>query len=450
MPMPLYAARPIGPCLCTLVLLAGCATTAPRPEPHIAAPLPAQLPAAVPVEPVLEEGAVLTTEALLRLARQQAPTVQAVAAMRATAVEAVRQSRLWANPELELRAGSSHPRDSATADQPTWGADLRQRVELPGKRAARRAVAEAGTPLAEHESAQTWLDLEAEVRLAAVAFSSAQVGLAQAQAAAGLSATFSQAVEQRAQAGDATKAEVARARLEEATAGIAVAARSREVQATLLVLRSWCGDGIPAACTISDALPEQPPAILLVEALAQAQAQHPRLRLRAAQVDQRAAALRQECVAWQPDLTLGVSADRTADSNDVAVFLGVDLPLWNRGGGAEAERDRAAALLRSEGRAVARAVLTAWNAYESARLELAALVAQARPLAVEAVRLHQAAYAAGEDALVEVLEARRAAQAVTDAELTVRRGAAEAGIALGLAIGSFTLPSTIVSEGLQP
>lgn len=152
--------------------------------------------------------------------------------------------------------------------------------------------------------------------------------------------------------------------------------------------------------------------------------------------------MQRERDAWQPDLTLGISADHAADTDDLGLSLGLDLPLWDRGGGAlaaaEAERARTTAALRAERQALERAVLGAWNAYESARLELAALSAQALPVAEDAVRLRQAAYAAGEDSLADLLESKRAAQEVADAILAARRSAAEAGIALGRAVGSFT------------
>jgi cobalt-zinc-cadmium efflux system outer membrane protein len=251
-----------------------------------------------------------------------------------------------------------------------------------------------------------------------------------------------QTVEHRTRAGELAKADLARANLEEATATIAVAARRREVQAALGAVRSWCGGGLPATFTISDALPEAPPEIALDEVLRQAQERHPRLRLLAAQVGQRSAEMQRERDAWQPDLTLGISADRAADTDDLGVSLGLDLPLWDRGSGAmaaaEAERSRASAALRAERQALERAVLGAWNAYESARLELAALSTQALPVAEDAVRLRQAAYAAGEDSLADLLESKRAAQDVADAILSARRAAAEAGIALGRAVGSFT------------
>lgn len=442
MSAPLSAARAIVSSLCVLFLV-GCGDA---PRPPAAAPEvvpPAQPPASVPMVEPLAEGADLPLAELLRRVRLQAPTVASVAALRAAVLASVRQSGAWANPELELRAGTSRYRSGEAADQRTWGADLRQRIELPGKRASRIAAARAGEPVAEHEAAQAWLELEAEVRAAAVALCVAQSSLVRAESAADIAVALRQTVEHRTRAGELAKADLARASLEEATAAIAVAARRRDVHAALGAVRSWCGDGLPTTFTISDALPAAPPEIALDLVLRQAQECHPRLRLLAAQVGQRTAEMQRERDAWQPDLTLGISADRAADTDDLGVSLGLDLPLWDRGSGAmaaaEAERARDSAALRAERQALERAVLGAWNAYESARLELAALGAQALPVAEDAVRLRQAAYAAGEDSLADLLESKRAAQDVADAILTARRAAAEAGIALGRAVGSFTM-----------
>lgn len=438
----LPAARRIVPSLCVL-LLAGCGDS--RPPSHVVESSPPpqpQAPAQSSPPERLPDGALLTVADLLRRVRVQAPTTESAAALRAAVLAMVRQSGAWANPELELRAGTSRYRSGDEADQRTWGADLRQRFELPGKRASRIAAARAGEPVAEHEAAQGWLELEAEVRAAAVALSVAQASLARAESAAELAAALRQTVEHRTRAGELAKADLARASLDEATATIAVARRRRDVQGALGAVRSWCGGGLPASFTISDALSEAPPEIALAEVLRQAQERHPRLRLLAAQVGQRSAEMQRERDAWQPDLTLGLSADRGADTDDLGLSLGLDLPLWDRGSGAmaaaEAERTRASAALRAERQALERAVLGAWNAYESARLELAALSTQALPVAEDAVRLRQAAYAAGEDSLADLLESKRAAQDVADAILAARRAAAEAGIALGRAVGSFT------------
>ncbi len=447
MSSPLPAARACVPCLCALALLAGCGAPPRPPAPLTAAPAPAPIPS----PERLPEGATITLGELLRLAQRQAPGVEAMAAMRSAALAATRQAGAWANPELELRSGNSRARSGEAPDQRTWGAELRQRVELPGKRSSRIAAARAGLAVAGHEGAQLRLDLDMEVRSAAVALCAAQLALARATSSAELAAALRQTVEHRTQAGELAKADLARARLEETTAGLAVVTRQREVRAALYALRSWCGAGLPEIFTVSDALPEEPAAIPLDAALRQAQERHPRLRLLAAQVEQRSAELRHQRLAWLPDLTLGVSNDRTADSDELGVSLGFELPLWNQGDGAmdaaEAARSLATAALRSEQQALERAVLAAWNAYESARLELAALSTQASSAAAEAVRLRQAAYAAGEDSLADLLEARRAAQAVADAILAARRSAAEAAIALGRASGAFP---TTPSEGSQP
>ena len=416
MSYPLPAARRLVPCLCALLVMAGCATPSRPAANAVAAPdaIPTQpLRAPEPAPERLPEGAAITLSDLLQLVRRQTSMGAAPAAMRAAAQAAVRQSRAWANPELELRAGTSRYRSGDEPDQRTWGADLRQRFELPAKRATRIAAARAGEPVVEHEVSQLWLDVEAEVRAAAVALNAAQLALASATSSAELAATLRQTVERRTQAGELAKADLARAMLEETTASIAVAARQRDVQAALQVVRSWGGPELPQVFSISDALPEEPVAIALGDALRQAQEQHPRLQLLTAQVAQRDADLQRDSKAWLPDLTIGISSDRAADTDDLGVSLGLDLPLWDRGAGAqaaaEAERSRVVSALQAERRILERDILAAWNAYESARLELAALSTQARPVAEEAVRLRQAAYAAGEDSLADLLEAKRAA-----------------------------------------
>ena len=466
MSFPRSAVRPLGPGLCVLVALAGCAP-APRPglepvPPSVPAtlfssPAPAPAPAAdpdpTPAEVTLPAGAVIPLADLLQRARRRASTREAIAALRQAAQAAVTSAQSWANPELELRTGNSRYRTGESPDQRTYGVELRQRFELPGKRDRRLAAAQAGLPVAELTAEELRLDLEADVRSAAVALCASQLALHRAKISADLAITLRQTVEHRTTAGELAKADLARARLEETTAGITVVARQREVDAALHVVRSWAGDDLPATFSITDALSGEPPAIRLDTLLNQAEHSHPKLRRLDTEIAQKSAAIHREQRAWLPDVTLGVSADRTADTEDLGVSLGVDVPLWNQGSGtlatAEAERAQASVALRQERQRLERDLRAAWNAYESARLEWTALVTQAQPVADEAVRLRQTAYAAGEDSLADLLEARRAAQAVAEASDTARRTAAEAGIALGRALGSFPTPA-LLSQRIQP
>ena len=445
MSFPRSAVRPLGSGLCVLVALAGCAPaprSAPDPVP-VVPPIVRPIPPPKSASPVvsLPAGAVIPLEDLLQRARHRASTQDAIAALRQAAQAAVTNAQTWANPELELRTGNSRYRTGESPDQRTYGVEVRQRFELPGKRDRRLAAAQAGLPVAELTADELRLDLEVEVRSAAVALGASQIALHRAKMSADLAAALRQTVELRTTAGELAKADLARARLEETTAGITVVARQREVDAALQVVRSWAGDDLPSTFTIADALPGEPPAISLDTILHQARESHPRLRRLDTEIAQKSAAIHREQRAWLPDVTLGVSADRTADTEDLGVSLGVDVPLWNQGSGAlataEAERAQASVALRQECQRLERDLRAAWNAYESARLELTALVTQAQPVADEAVRLRQTAYAAGENSLADLLEARRAAQTVAEATDTARRTAAEAGIALGRAIGSF-------------
>lgn len=445
MPLPLPVARALAPGLCALAVLAGCA---PVPRPPSAMPRPE--PSAPPVGPRPEEGAVLGLAGLLRLARQQAPDL--ASPLRSAAWAAQRQAGILPNPELELRSGRSRDRAGERAEAAIWGADLRQSLELPGKRSARIAAAQAGGPVAEGEAALAEFELEAGLREAVLALGLAQMELDQAQAAAALAKSLRQAVEQGVAAGERSRADQVRLRLEESTAALALAARQRELAAARQALRAWCGDRLPDDFTLAEPLPAASALPSLEEALEQA-GRHPRLRLLAAQAGQRTAEVQRERRAWWPDLTLGVGFDRGADADEYGGSLGIALPLWDRGGAAialaEAERDRADSQLRAERRAQERAVIAAWQAGAVARTALDALAAEARPLAAEAVRLHQAAFAAGEGTLAEVLESRRAAQAVAEAEGAARRAAAEADLALARAIGAFP-PPTPAAGSPQP
>jgi outer membrane protein TolC len=121
---------------------------------------------------------------------------------------------------------------------------------------------------------------------------------------------------------------------------------------------------------------------------------------------------------------------------------------------AQAGRRKAEAELRAEQQFIARTVELAWQTYDSQRLAVSALLGEAQSAADEALKAKLSAYAAGEVSLFDVLEARRAAQAVETSTLDARRTAAEAWLDLGRAVGtySFSTPDHPVTApvGDQP
>ena len=430
-----------------LVALSGCgdpprantplAVSAPVADSSASVVVPAP-PSATPLASVVD----LAT--LVDAAKRRHPTAQAVAAARRAAEARAAQAGVWANPEIELSYGRTHPRITDVAVDRPYGARLSQRVEWWGKRSARVAVAAAQVAAVEAESVAALLDLEVEVRLAAIALATAQVIAEQTAAQATLAQELADVVEKRSALGDINRGEAARIRLEATTARLRHDAALRTVALERSVLRAWCSDAIVDGLTISDAMTD--PQAGTDGKINLATTAHPRIR---AALEAERAAEAQANAARQsriPDVTVGVFGDREFDKDTYGVTLGFEIPLWDRNSAriaeAEAERaqmsgKRAIALLALERERIA--ALGDWTASAA---ELIALRDQAIPVAEEAMRLRTIAFKGGDASLAEVLEARRAALAVQSDLLAARRRHAEAQVRLLAATGPVAASTT--------
>ena len=455
---------------CLALGLAGCGSSLSRPEPTgQTGPAPstqasATITATSPAKetPPLAEGANLTLATVLDLAQQGSPNRALFAANQAAAEAAIGQARAWSNPELELTSGRAQARqENEDGERPRTvlgGIALKQRFELPSKRNARIAAAESQRSVINHEHKLDRLELEIAVHTAALAVAAGEARIVQAQRAATLIAEVRTAVERRVQAGEGDRGDLARARAEDATAQLAVRSAQADAESARAALRIWCADRLPARFTLSGILDTPPVPIPLATVQHRAIAQHPRLALVAQRQAALLATLNAEERAWYPDVTVGVSANRETDTNDLGVSLGLDLPLWNRNEAgiaqAQAELARNQALERRELANLQREVLAAWNAYDRECRQIASLTADIVPATQEALRLKLAAFQAGETNVLELLDSRRATLTAEVALGEARERAVQAALALTAACGGNPLTTTnsipTTSAGAQP
>lgn len=379
-----------------------------------------------------------TIDALVARAHQRHPNAAAAVAASAAAAGRVASAGAWDNPELEVSLGRTRPKTDDLATDHPMEVRVTQRLPWPGVRSARIAAARAGLAVAAAEAAVLRLELAAQVRSSAITWAVSQVAIAQAVAAAGLAADIRQTAERAAAAGVLDQAAVVRAKLESVMAETQLAAARRSAATAWDRLRLWCGADLTPDVGVASILPELPKA--LGEAITLAP-DDPRTAVGRADVIAADRAIDAARLSSLPIFALGASAEREADRDTFRVFVGLDLPLWNRNAGglaeAKAERQRAAAQVERVALDLRQAIQEAAGAYAAAQAEAIALHDTALPLAEAVVGLRQSAFAAGTHSLTDVLEARRAALATQGAYLDARRRAAEALVALGLARGGW-------------
>lgn len=429
--------------------LIGCSQSPPRADaPLVAVPTSEAQPisGATPsiAQPPIADGAEVSLTALLEMAERISPNRQVFEANRAAAAATVRQTRAWSNPELEINLGRAQSReandDGVHPTTATGGLSLKQRFELPSKRSARINAAEIGRNISEREAALDHLELDLEIRSAALAMASANARVAQAERGIDLSAQVRTAVERRVQAGETDRGDLARAQVDLANAQLATEAASAEAMAARAALRIWCGDVLPEHFTITGILSDMPATIILADVQHRTMAAHPRLAMSSAQQAVNVATITAEERAWYPDLTVGVSSSRESDTNDVGVSVGLELPLWNRneGGIAKAHADlaRLKADQHKELLALQRQLIAAWNAYERERKQIAGLSGAVIPAAQDALRLKLTAFQAGDATLLDLIDVRRAVFSAEAALTDSRERAAAARIELIRAMGT--------------
>lgn len=435
-----------------LVVLSGC-SDAPRADASLALPAPfvadsptrhtASIPDTIPAAEIAPP---LTTPfandvdlaTLIAAAQRRHPTAQAIAAARQAAEARAVQAGLWANPDIEFSYGRTRPGIADVDVDKPYGVQLSQRMEWWGKRHARQTVASAQTATVEAESAAALLDVEIEVRGAAIAYTSAQRVAELSAAQVALAEELLDVVNKRQALGDIDHGESARIRLEATTARIRYDAAIRMVTLQRALLRIWCSDAVPDGIQIRDALVDpQREGDGIPETTADT---HPRIRA-VREVERAAEAQAQvERYARIPDMTVGVFGDREWEKDTFGVTLGFELLLWDRHvariAEAEADRSRYAAQRRAVSLTLERERLIAVEDWKASAAEIIALRDQAIPVAEEAWRLRTTAFQSGDASLAEVLDARRALQAVQSDMLAARRRHAEAYVRWVAATGS--------------
>ncbi len=384
---------------------------------------------------------------LVAHAQARHPSARAAAAALTAAQVRAETAGRWAHPSLDLSYGRTRARQpGGESDQP-YGVGLSQRLPAWGEATARRALARAGLDEAEAAGGMRTTEIALAVRRAALDYVSAREAAAAAEAEVLIALELAQSVERQGSAGEADRAAVSRARLVATIGSVQRDAAHRDVATALAVLRIWCGSNLPDGLVLADAWPASWPVVPAAQAQA-ALARHPQVLVLEGQTRAQRSRLELARQAGQPGITIGIFADREAEEDAVGATLGLELPLWDRGAAGIAEAEAgitaAEAAQRQEQARLAERFAQALGAYDRARLMALALAGEALPAAAEALRLRQAAFAAGATDLDAILDARRSVLAVqTDLRLA-RRQAAAAALDIAEACGLPNLPTNLI------
>lgn len=406
----------------------------------LAAWLLTAVPVAAQEGPALEP---ITLAEVLAAGRAGSPAIAAARSRERAAVAAAGVAGRWTNPAVELRSEN-------------WGADIpglrldsfatvTQRLELGGKRGARRGAALAGAEMARVDALATTRGIEREL---AGRFLETVRLRDRARILAGQRDALAELVrilERRVAEGFAPDAERARLAAEAAAVSIAVTRAGAAAERAFLELRALAAlpDGAGAAALVRPdplPLPTGDPAQLA----AGAAAERPDVRASAARVETAERALHLENSLRIPDLTVNTGLKRTLDTNTGVFALGVGLPVFDRNQVAATRARgevRAARLERDyvTRRAEADATAALLNARRLAEAAAGAEAQLVEPATVARTAMRSAFDLGAADILL-VVDAERAFADARLLENDIQVEAVAAAIAARLAFGEAPLP----------
>jgi cobalt-zinc-cadmium efflux system outer membrane protein len=277
------------------------------------------------------------------------------------------QAGLLPNPELRAdveNVGGSGDRQEFEDTETTLR--LSQLVELGGKRAKRRRVAELGRELATWDYEAKRLSVLSGTSKAFVATLTAQERLALADESEGLAGAVERAVGATVRAGASPPVELNRAAVALGQAQVERRRADRELAAARSALAATWGGRRPAFDRVSGAL-ARVEAVPSLEDLLARLTHNPDLARWDTEIEERTAAVALAEAGRVPDVTVGAGGRHFSDNGDNALVVELTVPLpilnWNQGTIAEARHRLSKARAEREATDVAlRAAMAA--AYE--------------------------------------------------------------------------------------
>lgn len=357
---------------------------------------------------------VLTLPEVLSLALMNNPDL-AVYSLEQRAADARRiQAGLLPNPELDVAMENlGGPSYQEGFDGPVVKFSVGQLIELGGKRAARRDVADAERALAGWDYAGKRLDVLNMTMNRFMEALAAQKKKALAESVLIMATEMQKAVAARVAAGRDSPLEEKKSSVETVNARLAVERARREWDKTRKNLAVTWGQSQPVFGGIEGNLDYLVSRLPDWEQVYSLMAGNPDIARWNDELTLRRAALQQAKSVRMPDVTIIAGMDRFRDTGTESYRAGasVPLPLFNRNQGGireafanseKADKERATVLLTLE-----RELFTAFQEMTMLHKEIIALTTEVLPVARDVFESARTGYQQGKFSYLEVLDAQR-------------------------------------------
>jgi len=337
---------------------------------------------------------------------------------------AVVSAGAFPNPELEYLSGTQRARGPGGNSDNARSVALTQPLDLPWRRSARIAAAEAGLDATGAAVRAFEADTIARLRLRYFDVLRREAELKNAREDMAVMESVRSRIALRVETGEAPRFELIKADAEMLNAQKTAQAAGFRVEQARSALRQAVGGGLPAEFALRGQLRDVPGLPPMEGLRRQLQETSPDLaRVRAEMVRAQHQLDLERRQRW-PSLALKASVDEDPDVRSSKFGLVVSVPLWDRRSGpvgeAAAQLTRARYELEAQEFALGQQLEVAVQQYEIAEAQVTALESGIVRQAESALKVAEAAYRFGERGFLEVLDAQRVYRAAR-AELIAGR-----------------------------
>ena len=364
-------------------------------------------------ESIYNNGPVVTLEAAIKKALDNSPRLKSAVAGRDAAKGAEEQAGYWPNPEVgfeaENIAGSGLYNGTDSAEY-TLG--INQKVEMGGKRAARKNAAIAMWETANIDVLSERLNLERDVHIAysQVLAEAEAVKLALEQEK--LAKSVLKSVSKRVNAAAEPEIQRSKAEVAHATSTIAREQEQRQLKvAKEKLVRLWGGSSFNVSLDHSHFFELEAPAPM--ESYQQKLKNIPDMQRLAFMETEKESLLALERAQAIPDPNFSLGVRDYRDSGDQALLFGVSLPIpvLNQNQGNVARARAELSQVQSDAQQIElmleQQLIENWQQWNSAYSEADRLQGTLLPAANKAFRLARSGYSKGKFPYLEVLDAQR-------------------------------------------
>jgi len=358
------------------------------------------------------------------LAQESSRSIQAVRNQVDAAKASVDTASAFPNPELEYQKGDSRAKLPGAVAGNVKTYTLTQPIDLPGRRGARIAAAEAGLQSATALGRGLEADIIARLRLRYFEVLRRQAELKAALEDQAQMEGVRDRIGLRVETGEAPRFELVKADAEMLNSQKNAFTAELRVRQSRAALRALVGPSLPEDFVLAGKLDDVAELTEIASLRKQIRETNPDLLRARAEQTRATKQLEYERAQRWPTLALRATREEEPELQTSRVGFVISIPIWDRRSGpvgeATANLARANNELAHNEFALDRGIEVAYEQYQIAQAQVAALESGIVRQAENAVRIAENAYRFGERGILEVIDAQRVYRAARSELISAR------------------------------